>query len=149
MVRVLGVISKVAPSQSTVLIYGPTGTGKELIAGAVHRCSRRAARAFIRVNCAALQENLLESELFGHEKGAFAGADRQHIGRFEQADGGTLGGMRTLRVDVRFIAATHRDLPAMVQAGWFREDFYYRLNVVPIVMPTRKTGQAMFASSKT
>ena len=161
--RVLGIVSKVAPSQSTVLIYGPTGTGKELIAGAVHRCSRRAARAFIKVNCAALQENLLESELFGHERGAFTGADRQHIGRFEQASGGTLfldeigdmsthtqskilrvlqeqeferlGGMRTLRVDVRFIAATHRDLPAMVQAGRFREDLYYRLNVVPIVMP--------------
>ena len=130
----------------------------------MHRCSRRSARAFIKVNCAALQENLLESELFGHEKGAFTGADRQHIGRFEQPDGGTLfldeigdmsvhtqskilrvlqeqeferlGGMRTLRVDVRFIAATHRDLPAMVQAGRFREDLYYRLNVVPIVMPT-------------
>jgi transcriptional regulator with GAF, ATPase, and Fis domain len=153
----------VAPSQSTVLIYGPTGTGKELIAGAVHRRSGRAARAFVKVNCAALQENLLESELFGHEKGAFTGADRQRIGRFEQADGGTLlldeigdmslhtqskilrvlqeqeferlGGTRTLRVDVRFIAATHRDLPAMVQEGRFREDLYYRLNVVPIEMP--------------
>ena len=154
---------KVAKSQSTVLVYGETGTGKELIAGAVHRNSTRAARAFVKVNCAALQENLLESELFGHEKGAFTGADRQRIGRFERADGGTLlldeigdmshrtqskilrvlqeqeferlGGMRTLRVDVRFIAATHRDLPAMVRDGRFREDLYYRLNVVPIEMP--------------
>jgi transcriptional regulator with GAF, ATPase, and Fis domain len=157
-------VRKVAKSQSTVLVYGETGTGKELIAGAVHRNSTRAARAFVKVNCAALQENLLESELFGHEKGAFTGADRQRIGRFEQADGGTLfldeigdmshrtqskilrvlqeqeferlGGMRTLRVDVRFIAATHRDLPAMVRDGRFREDLYYRLNVVPIEMPT-------------
>jgi two-component system response regulator HydG len=162
--RVLEVVRKVAKSQSTVLLCGETGTGKELIAEAVHRNSMRAARTFVKVNCAALQENLLESELFGHEKGAFTGADRQRIGRFEQADGGTLlldeigdmsihtqskilrvlqeqeferlGGMRTLRVDIRFIAATHRDLPAMVRAGRFREDLYYRLNVVPIEMPT-------------
>jgi transcriptional regulator with GAF, ATPase, and Fis domain len=162
--RVLDVVRKVARSQSTVLVYGETGTGKELIAGAVHRNSTRASRAFVKVNCAALQQDLLESELFGHEKGAFTGADRQRLGRFEQADGGTLlldeigdmslhtqakilrvlqeqeferlGGMRTLRVDVRFIAATHADLPAMVQAGRFREDLYYRLNVVPIEMPT-------------
>jgi Nif-specific regulatory protein len=161
--RVLDVVRKVAHSQSTVLLYGETGTGKELIAWSVHRMSARAARAFVRVNCAALQDNLLESELFGHEKGAFTGADRQHIGRFEQADGGTLlldeigdmslatqskilrvlqeqeferlGGMQTVRVDVRFVAATHRDLPAMVRAGRFREDLFYRLNVVPIVVP--------------
>jgi transcriptional regulator with GAF, ATPase, and Fis domain len=146
-----------------VLIRGETGTGKELIAGAIHHNSLRTSRNFVKVNCAALQENLLESELFGHEKGAFTGADKQRIGRFEQSDGGTLfldeigdmsastqakilrvlqeheferlGGTRTLRVDVRLIAATNRDLPAMVQAGHFREDLYYRLNVVSIEMP--------------
>jgi DNA-binding NtrC family response regulator len=161
--RVLGVVRKVAKSNSTVLIHGETGTGKELIAGAIHHNSLRAARNFVKVNCAALQENLLESELFGHEKGAFTGADRQRIGRFEQADGGTLfldeigdmspstqakilrvlqeheferlGGTRTIRVDVRLIAATNRDLPAMVAAGGFREDLYYRLNVVSIQTP--------------
>jgi Nif-specific regulatory protein len=146
-----------------VLVRGETGTGKELIAGAVHHNSHRAARNFVKVNCAALQENLLESELFGHEKGAFTGADKQRIGRFEQADGGTLfldeigdmspntqakilrvlqeheferlGGTRTIKVDVRLIAATNRDLPAMVEAGHFREDLYYRLNVVTMEMP--------------
>ena len=161
--RVLGVVRKVAKSNTTVLIRGETGTGKELIAGAIHHNSLRAGRNFVKVNCAALQENLLESELFGHEKGAFTGADRQRIGRFEQADGGTLfldeigdmspstqakilrvlqeheferlGGTRTLKVDVRLIAATNRDLPAMVAAGHFREDLYYRLNVVTIEMP--------------
>src|SRR5437899_1672833 len=161
--RVLDIVKKVAKSNTTVLIRGETGTGKELIAGATHHNSLRSARNFVKVNCAALQENLLESELFGHEKGAFTGADKQRIGRFEQADGGTLfldeigdmspstqakilrvlqeheferlGGTRTLRVDVRLIAATNRDLPAMVQAGQFREDLYYRLNVVSIEMP--------------
>ena len=161
--KVLGVVRKVAKSNTTVLIRGETGTGKELIAGAIHHNSHRAARNFIKVNCAALQENLLESELFGHEKGAFTGADKQRIGRFEQADGGTLfldeigdmsantqakilrvlqeheferlGGTRTIKVDVRLIAATNRDLPAMVEAGAFREDLYYRLNVVTIEMP--------------
>jgi len=161
--RVLTVVRKVAKSNSTVLIHGETGTGKELIAGAIHHNSLRSARNFVKVNCAALQENLLESELFGHEKGAFTGADRQRIGRFEQADGGTLfldeigdmspstqakilrvlqeheferlGGTRTIRVDVRLIAATNRDLPAMVSAGSFREDLYYRLNVVSVQTP--------------
>jgi Nif-specific regulatory protein len=161
--RVLSVVRKVAKSNSTVLIHGETGTGKELIAGAIHHNSLRSARNFVKVNCAALQENLLESELFGHEKGAFTGADRQRIGRFEQADGGTLfldeigdmspstqakilrvlqeheferlGGTRTIRVDVRLIAATNRDLPAMVSAGSFREDLYYRLNVVSVQTP--------------
>jgi DNA-binding NtrC family response regulator len=161
--KVLAVVRKVAKSNTTVLVRGETGTGKELIAGAVHHNSHRAARNFIKVNCAALQENLLESELFGHEKGAFTGADKQRIGRFEQADGGTLfldeigdmspstqakilrvlqeheferlGGTRTLRVDVRLIAATNRDLPAMVSTGQFREDLYYRLNVVSIETP--------------
>jgi DNA-binding NtrC family response regulator len=161
--KVLGVVRKVAKSNTTVLIRGETGTGKELIAGAIHHNSLRAARNFVRVNCAALQENLLESELFGHEKGAFTGADKQRIGRFEQADGGSLfldevgdmsantqakilrvlqeheferlGGTRTLKVDVRLIAATNRNLAQMVSAGQFREDLYYRLNVVSIDMP--------------
>src|SRR5829696_5582376 len=161
--RVLGVVRKVAKSNSTVLIRGETGTGKELIAGAIHHNSLRAARNFVKVNCAALQENLLESELFGHEKGAFTGADRQRIGRFEQADGGTLfldeigdmsaaiqakilrvlqeheferlGGTRTQKVDVRLIAATNRDLSQMVASAQFREDLYYRLNVVSVEMP--------------
>ncbi len=161
--KVLGVVRKVAKSNATVLIRGETGTGKELIAGAIHHNSLRAARNFVKVNCAALQENLLESELFGHEKGAFTGADRQRIGRFEQADGGSLfldeigdmsgstqakilrvlqeheferlGGTRTIKVDVRLIAATNRDLPSMVASGQFREDLYYRLNVVTIEMP--------------
>ena len=145
--RVLVVVKKVAKSNTTVLIRGETGTGKELIAGAIHHNSLRAARNFVKVNCAALQENLLESELFGHEKGAFTSADKQRIGRFEQADGGSLfldeigdmsastqakilrvlqeheferlGGTRTIRVDVRLVAATNRDLPTMVGAGNF------------------------------
>jgi Nif-specific regulatory protein len=161
--RVLGVVKKVAKSNTTVLIRGETGTGKELIAGAIHHNSLRAARNFVKVNCAALQENLLESELFGHEKGAFTGADKQRIGRFEQSDGGSLfldevgdmspstqakilrvlqeheferlGGTRTIRVDVRLVAATNRDLSQMVSQGLFREDLYYRLNVVSIEMP--------------
>jgi Nif-specific regulatory protein len=161
--RVLGVVKKVAKSNTTVLIRGETGTGKELIAGAIHHNSLRASRNFVKVNCAALQENLLESELFGHEKGAFTGADKQRIGRFEQADGGSLfldevgdmspstqakilrvlqeheferlGGTRTLRVDVRLVAASNRELSAMVTQGLFREDLYYRLNVVSIEMP--------------
>jgi Nif-specific regulatory protein len=160
---VLAIVKKVAKSNTTVLIRGETGTGKELIAGAIHHNSLRNSRNFVKVNCAALQENLLESELFGHEKGAFTGADKQRVGRFEQADGGTLfldeigdmsantqakilrvlqeheferlGGTRTLRVDVRLIAATNRNLPAMVSTGQFREDLYYRLNVVSIETP--------------
>ncbi len=161
--QVLTIVKKVARSNSTILIRGETGTGKELIAGAIHHNSLRANRAFVKVNCAALQENLLESELFGHEKGAFTSADKQRIGRFEQADGGTLfldevgdmspstqakilrvlqeheferlGGTRTLRVDVRIIAATNRNLTQMVQEGRFREDLFYRLNVVSVDMP--------------
>src|SRR5688500_18129012 len=160
---VLTVVKKVAKSNTTVLIRGETGTGKELIAGAIHHNSLRAARNFVKVNCAALQENLLESELFGHEKGAFTGADRQRIGRFEQADGGSLfldeigdmsastqakilrvlqeheferlGGTRTIKVDVRLIAATNPHLSSIVTHGQFREDLYYRLNVVTIEMP--------------
>jgi DNA-binding NtrC family response regulator len=161
--KVLEVVRKVSKSNTTVLVRGETGTGKELIAGAIHHNSLRAAKNFIKVNCAALQENLLESELFGHEKGAFTSADKQRIGRFEQADGGTLfldeigdmspntqakilrvlqeheferlGGTRTIKVDVRLIAATNRDLTTMVESGHFREDLYYRLNVVTIEMP--------------
>jgi transcriptional regulator with GAF, ATPase, and Fis domain len=161
--QVLTIVKKVARSNSTILIRGETGTGKELIAGAIHHNSARATRAFVKVNCAALQENLLESELFGHEKGAYTSADKQRIGRFEQADGGTLfldevgdmssstqakilrvlqeheferlGGTRTLRVDVRIIAATNRNLTQMVQEGRFREDLFYRLNVVSVEMP--------------
>ncbi len=161
--KVLGIVRKVARSNTTILIRGETGTGKELIAGAIHHNSPRAGRNFVKVNCAALQENLLESELFGHEKGAFTGADKQRIGRFEQADGGTifldevgdmsantqakilrvlqeheferLGGTRTIKVDVRVIAATNRNLPTMVAVGQFREDLFYRLNVVSVEMP--------------
>ena len=161
--KVLGIVRKVAKSNTTILIRGETGTGKELIAGAIHHNSLRANRNFVKVNCAALQENLLESELFGHEKGAFTGADKQRVGRFEQADGGTmfldevgdmspntqakilrvlqeheferLGGTRTLKVDVRLIAATNRNLPSMVASGQFREDLFYRLNVVSVEIP--------------
>ena len=161
--HVLGIVKKVARSNSTVLIRGETGTGKELIAGAIHHNSLRANKTFVKVNCAALQENLLESELFGHEKGAFTSADKQRIGRFEQADGGTLfldevgdmspntqakilrvlqeheferlGGTRTMKVDVRIIAASNRNLATMVGEGRFREDLFYRLNVVSVEMP--------------
>ena len=164
MQRVFEQVRQVAKWNTTVLIRGETGTGKELIAHAIHYNSPRAAGAFVKLNCAALPENLLESELFGHEKGAFTGAMAQRKGRFEQADGGTLfldeigevssafqakllrvlqegelervGGSRTLKVDVRVIAATHRELEAAVEAGKFREDLYYRLNVMPIVIPS-------------
>ena len=156
-------LAAVAPSDATVLLQGPTGTGKELLAHALHYRSNRASGPFIRVNCTAIPEALLESELFGHEKGAFTGAVRQHLGRFEQADGGTLfldeigeigapmqakllrvleagdfqrvGGSETLRVDVRVVAATNRDLRREVADGRFREDLFYRLNVVPLRVP--------------
>jgi Nif-specific regulatory protein len=156
-------VRQVAKWNTTVLIRGESGTGKELIANAIHYNSPRARAAFVKLNCAALPDNLLESELFGHEKGAFTGAISLRKGRFEQADGGTLfldeigeispafqakllrvlqegefervGGGRTLKVDVRVIAATNRDLEAEVRAGDFREDLYYRLNVMPIRMP--------------
>jgi len=154
---------QVAKWSTTVLLRGESGTGKELIANAIHYNSPRARAPFVKLNCAALPDNLLESELFGHEKGAFTGATAQRKGRFEQADGGTLfldeigeitpafqakllrvlqegefervGGTRTLKVDVRVIAATNRNLEQEVKAGDFREDLYYRLNVMPIVMP--------------
>jgi PAS domain S-box-containing protein len=161
--QVLKQVAKVAPANSTVLILGETGTGKELIARALHRRSNRAARAFVRVNCAAIPQSLIASELFGHEKGAFTGALQRRVGRFESADGGTLfldeigdlpmetqiallrvlqerefervGNNRPISIDVRLIAATNRDLPAAVAAGTFRQDLFYRLNVVPIVVP--------------
>lgn len=157
-------VRQVAKWNTTVLIRGESGTGKELIANAIHYNSPRAQNSFVKLNCAALPDNLLESELFGHEKGAFTGAQSMRKGRFEQADGGTLfldeigeisgafqakllrvlqegefervGGGRTLKVDVRIIAATNRDLESEVKDGKFREDLYYRLNVMPIQMPS-------------
>ena len=160
---VYGRIRKLAPSDCTVLIDGETGTGKELAARALHQNSHRARRPFVAINCAALTESLLESELFGHEKGAFTGAHSLKKGKFEIADGGTIfldeigelapplqskllralqyhefervGGTRTVRVDVRVIAATNRDLAAEVTAGKFRQDLWYRLNVVSVTMP--------------
>jgi formate hydrogenlyase transcriptional activator len=161
--KVLREIAKVARSDSTVLILGETGTGKELIARAIHKRSKRADRAFIAVNCAAIPPSLIASELFGHEKGAFTGATQRHLGRFESANGGTIfldevgdlppdiqvtllrvlqereiervGGQKSIAVDVRVLAATHRDLNSLVAEGNFRKDLLYRLNVVPIEMP--------------
>ena len=160
---VLAQIAKVAPTDSTVLIQGETGTGKELVARAIHSRSRRASRAFIRVNCAAIPQSLIASELFGHEKGAFTGALQRRLGRFESADGGTIfldevgelppetqvallrvlqerefervGGNGPIVVDVRVLAATNKDLTAAVRDGSFRADLFYRLNVVPIQVP--------------
>jgi formate hydrogenlyase transcriptional activator len=160
---VLDQVEQVAPTDSTVLVEGETGTGKELIAHAIHKASQRYGRAFIRLNCAAIPLDLLESELFGHEKGAFTGAIAQKIGRFEMADKGTLfldevgdippalqpkllrvlqeqeferlGSGRTHKVDVRLVAATNRNLVKMVARGQFRSDLYYRLNVFPILLP--------------
>jgi two-component system response regulator AtoC len=161
--KIFHIVNRVAATDSSVIILGETGTGKELVAGAIHYNSPRSDGPFVRVNCAALPEQLLESELFGHERGAFTGADRQRIGRFEHADGGTifldeiadmsqytqakvlrviqekeferLGSNETVKTDVRIISATNRDLMQRMQQGLFREDLYYRLNVVSIRLP--------------
>jgi len=163
MQEVFAEVHKVAPGRATVLLRGESGTGKEMIARAIHYLSPRKDKAFVRVNCAALTETLLESELFGHEKGAFTGASQEHKGRFESAHGGTLfldeigeispafqtkllrvlqerefervGGNKSIRVDVRIICATNRDLEVAVANGVFREDLYYRINVVAIFLP--------------
>ena len=160
---VLAEVQRVAPTDSTVLVLGETGTGKELIARAVHNLSERCGRTFVKLNCAAIPFDLLESELFGHEKGAFTGAVTQKVGRFEMADGGTLfldeigdlplalqpkllrvlqekeferlGSCRTHQINVRLVAATHRDLGQMVARNEFRSDLYYRLNVFPVLVP--------------
>ncbi len=161
--KVLSLVSKVAPTDATVLVTGETGTGKELIARAIHRQSRRSSRAFVAVNCAAIPRDLIASELFGHEKGSFTGALQRRLGRFELAEGGTIfldevgelplgtqvallrvlqehefervGGTRSIRTNVRVIAATNRNLQVAIQAGTFRSDLFYRLNVFPIDMP--------------
>ncbi len=163
MQRIFNLITQIAPTKSTIMIRGESGTGKDLIAGSVHCHSDRASAPFIKLNCGAIPGTLLESELFGYEKGAFTGADRRKLGRFELADGGTLfldeigdmdaalqvkllrvlqsgelehlGGTRTLQVDVRVIAATNTDLEQRMREGRFREDLYYRINVVPIEIP--------------
>ena len=163
MQEVLATVERVAPTNSTVLLGGESGVGKDLIARAIHQHSRRSSEAFVKVNCTAIPENLLESELFGYEKGAFTGANNTKPGRFELADKGTifldeigdvpgsiqvkllhvlqdrqferLGGTKTLKVDVRVVAATNQDLRAALEQGTFRQDLYYRLNVVPISIP--------------
>jgi transcriptional regulator with GAF, ATPase, and Fis domain len=161
--KVLSLVSKVAPTDATVLVTGETGTGKELVARAIHRRSRRSSRAFVSVNCAAIPRDLIASELFGHEKGSFTGAVQRRLGRFELAEGGTIfldevgelpvetqvallrvlqehefervGGTRSIQTNVRVIAATNRNLQTATAAGTFRSDLFYRLNVFPIDMP--------------
>lgn len=167
---VLSEVERVAPTDSTVLVTGETGTGKELIARAIHNISPRCGRPFVKLNCAAIPFDLLESELFGHEKGAFTGAVAQRVGRFEMADTGTLfldeigdlplalqpkllrvlqeqeferlGGQRTHRINIRLVAATHRDLTHMVERNEFRSDLYYRLNVFPVLIPPLRERRA-------
>ena len=163
MEEVMGLVARVAPSQTTILIRGESGTGKELIANAIHYASPRSGKPWVKVSCAAIPETLLESELFGHEKGAFTGATQKRIGRFEEADGGSifldeigdlspgtqvkllrilqdkefqrLGSNFTLKTDVRVITATHRNLEETIKKGLFREDLYYRLDVISIILP--------------
>ena len=163
LLKVLDAVRRAAPTDATVMLLGESGVGKELVARAIHRNSRRAAQRFIQVNCAAIPEELIESELFGHEKGSFTGATEKQIGKFEQADRGTifldevgdmsqktqakvlrvlqeqeverLGSARTTKVDVRVIAATNKNLEDAIHRGEFREDLYFRLNVIPIVVP--------------
>jgi sigma-54 specific flagellar transcriptional regulator A len=169
MVNVFKLIERVADSDSTVLINGETGTGKGLVAKAIHQNSYRRERPFVSINCGAIPENLLESELFGHVKGAFTGATNAKMGKFELANGGTIfldeigdmspdlqvkvlkvleerefepvGGCKTIKVDVRIVAATHRDLEEQVQKGNFREDLFYRLYVIPIQLPALRERQ--------
>ncbi|MBI5475762.1 MAG: sigma-54-dependent Fis family transcriptional regulator [Ignavibacteriales bacterium] len=164
MKQILDVIAKVGPTDARILITGESGSGKELVAKAIHRASKRSEMPLIEVNCAAIPAELIESELFGHEKGSFTGATNQRIGKFEQADGGTLfldeigdmslaaqakvlraleegkvervGGNKTIAVDVRVIAATNKNLPEEIKKGTFREDLYHRLNVIPISVPS-------------
>ena len=161
--KVLALVSKVAPTDASVLVTGETGTGKELVARAIHRLSERSSKPFVSVNCAAIPRDLIASELFGHEKGSFTGAVQRRVGRFELADGGTIfldevaelptetqiallrvlqerefervGGTRSIRTNVRVVAATNRDLRAAIAAGTFRSDLFYRLNVFPLEMP--------------
>ena len=169
MLQIFDLIGKVAASDTTVIIYGESGTGKERVAKTIHQFGDRAPKPFIPVNCAAIPENLLESELFGHEKGAFTGAIAMRPGRFELASGGTIfldeigelhpamqvkllrvlqerqfervGGTKTISVDVRILAATNRDLEAATRSGTFREDLYYRLNVIPMHLPPLRLRQ--------
>jgi formate hydrogenlyase transcriptional activator len=168
--KVLSLVSKVAPTDASVLVTGETGTGKELVARAIHRRSRRSSRAFISVNCAAIPRDLIASELFGHEKGSFTGALQRRLGRFELAEGGTIfldevgelpaetqiallrvlqehefervGGTGSIRTNLRVIAATNRNLEAAIAAGMFRSDLFYRLNVFPIEMPPLRQRRA-------
>jgi transcriptional regulator with GAF, ATPase, and Fis domain len=171
---VAATLERVAPTDSTVMIRGESGTGKELVARELHRRSQRSGRPFVRVNCAAFSEGVLESELFGHEAGSFTGAKQGRMGRFEQANGGTLfldeigdvspavqvrllrvlqerelervGGNRTIKVNIRIVAATHRELEQMVHKGQFRQDLFFRLNVVPLEIPPLRARPADLAA---
>ncbi len=177
MIKLLEVVEQVAATQATVLITGESGTGKEVIANAIHFNSARKNAPFVKINCAALTETLLESELFGHEKGAFTGADKRREGKFVQADGGSIfldevsemspamqvkllrvlqereltrvGGHDVLKIDVRVIAASNKDLKKEIRDGRFREDLFYRLNVVTLDVPLSGSGPRIFLSWRT